>query len=61
MRDQARRPWPVFVAPIQDRPLRRAQMSAACALIARALFGIAILIGVLAILFWKHGGEDDKV
>ena len=35
-------------------------MRAACAVIARALFGVAIIAGALAVLFLKHGGEDDK-
>lgn len=29
-------------------------------LIARGLAFIAIVLGALAILFWHHGGEDDK-
>lgn len=36
-------------------------MSAACPVIARALLGLVVIVGVLAIIFWKHGGEDDKV
>lgn len=29
-------------------------------LLARGLGFVAIVIGALAILFWHHGGEDDK-